>query len=29
VAAVDLVLSDEEVAELEAPYTPHPVVGFA
>jgi aryl-alcohol dehydrogenase (NADP+) len=28
VAAVDLVLSDEEVAELEAPYTPHPVVGF-
>ena len=29
VASVDLQLSDDEVAELEAPYTPHPVVGFA
>jgi aryl-alcohol dehydrogenase-like predicted oxidoreductase len=29
VAAVDLDLSDEEVAQLEEPYTPHPVVGFA
>jgi len=28
VAAVDLRLSDEEVAGLEAPYTPHPVSGF-
>ena len=27
VAAVDLVLSDEEVARLEAPYRPHPVIG--
>jgi aryl-alcohol dehydrogenase-like predicted oxidoreductase len=27
VAAVDLVLTDEEVAELEAPYVPHPVAG--
>lgn len=29
VAAVDLELSDDEVAQLEAPYAPHPVVGFA
>jgi 1-deoxyxylulose-5-phosphate synthase len=29
VAAVDLHLSDEEIARLEEPYTPHPVVGFA
>ncbi len=29
VASVDLVLTDDEVAQLEAPYTPHPVVGFA
>jgi aryl-alcohol dehydrogenase (NADP+) len=28
IAAVDLQLSDEEVASLEEPYTPHPVVGF-
>jgi aryl-alcohol dehydrogenase (NADP+) len=28
VAAVDLRLDDGEVAELEAPYTPHPVAGF-
>jgi aryl-alcohol dehydrogenase (NADP+) len=28
VAAVDLHLSDDEVAEVEAPYTPHPVSGF-
>jgi aryl-alcohol dehydrogenase (NADP+) len=27
-AAVDLELTDEEVASLEEPYTPHPVVGF-
>jgi 1-deoxyxylulose-5-phosphate synthase len=27
VAAVDVVLTDEEVAELEAPYVPHPVAG--
>jgi aryl-alcohol dehydrogenase (NADP+) len=29
VAAVDLHLSDEEIARLEEPYAPHPVVGFA
>jgi aryl-alcohol dehydrogenase-like predicted oxidoreductase len=29
VAAVDLQLSDEEIARLEEPYTPHPVVGFS
>ncbi|MGI9029037.1 MAG: aldo/keto reductase [Ilumatobacteraceae bacterium] len=29
VASVDLQLTDEEVAELESPYAPHPVVGFA
>jgi 1-deoxyxylulose-5-phosphate synthase len=29
VAAVDLHLSEEEIARLEEPYTPHPVVGFA
>ena len=29
VAAVDLVLTDDEVAVLEAPYAPHPVTGFA
>jgi aryl-alcohol dehydrogenase (NADP+) len=28
VAAVDVRLSDEEIARLEEPYTPHPVVGF-
>jgi aryl-alcohol dehydrogenase-like predicted oxidoreductase len=28
VAAVDLHLSDEEIARLEEPYTPHAVVGF-
>jgi aryl-alcohol dehydrogenase (NADP+) len=28
VAAVDVVLSDDEIARLEKPYTPHPVVGF-
>ncbi|HEU4568634.1 MAG TPA: aldo/keto reductase [Marmoricola sp.] len=28
VAAVELTLSDEEIDLLEAPYTPHPVVGF-
>jgi 1-deoxyxylulose-5-phosphate synthase len=27
-AALDLELSDEEVAELEEPYRPHPVAGF-
>ncbi|MFV0624875.1 aldo/keto reductase [Sphingomonas sp. ac-8] len=29
VAALDLVLSDEEIARLEAPYVPHAVVGFS
>ncbi len=29
VAALDLELSDDEVAALEKPYRPHPVVGFA
>jgi aryl-alcohol dehydrogenase-like predicted oxidoreductase len=29
VAALDLVLSEEEIARLEAPYVPHAVVGFA
>ena len=28
VAALDLTLSDDDVARLEAPYSPHPVVGF-
>jgi aryl-alcohol dehydrogenase (NADP+) len=28
VAAVDLHLTDEELARLEEPYTAHPVVGF-
>ena len=28
VASLELELSDDEVAALEAPYTPHPVVGF-
>ena len=28
VAAVELTLTDEEIARLEEPYTPHPVVGF-
>jgi len=27
VAAVDVELSDEEIAALEAPYVPHPVLG--
>ncbi|KTT36216.1 alcohol dehydrogenase, partial [Pseudomonas oryzihabitans] len=29
VAALELQLSDEEIAALEAPYVPHPVVGFS
>lgn len=29
VAALSLRLSPEEIAALEAPYTPHPVLGFA
>jgi aryl-alcohol dehydrogenase (NADP+) len=29
VAAVDVQLTAEEIASLEEPYTPHPVVGFA
>jgi aryl-alcohol dehydrogenase-like predicted oxidoreductase len=29
VAALDLTLTDDEVARLEAPYVPHPVAGFA
>jgi aryl-alcohol dehydrogenase-like predicted oxidoreductase len=29
VAAVDIRLSDEEISQLEEPYTPHPVVGFS
>ena len=29
VAAVDLELTDDEVALLEAPYRPHQVVGFS
>ncbi len=29
VAAVDVTLSDDEMSMLEAPYTPHPVAGFA
>jgi aryl-alcohol dehydrogenase-like predicted oxidoreductase len=29
VAAVDLELTGDELAQLEAPYTPHPVAGFA
>jgi aryl-alcohol dehydrogenase (NADP+) len=28
VAAVDLTLSDDEIAKLEEPYVPHPVAGF-
>jgi aryl-alcohol dehydrogenase (NADP+) len=28
VAAVELTLNEEEIALLEEPYTPHPVVGF-
>jgi aryl-alcohol dehydrogenase (NADP+) len=28
VAAVDLTLSDDEIARLEEPYSPHPVAGF-
>ena len=28
VAAVDVTLSEDEIARLEKPYTPHPVVGF-
>jgi aryl-alcohol dehydrogenase (NADP+) len=28
IAAVDLELADDEIASLEEPYTPHPVVGF-
>jgi aryl-alcohol dehydrogenase-like predicted oxidoreductase len=29
VAAVELELSDKEIEELEAPYSPHPVVGHS
>ena len=29
VATLDLVLSDDEIGRLEAPYVPHPVVGFS
>lgn len=29
VAALELRLSEEEIAALEAPYVPHPVVGFS
>jgi aryl-alcohol dehydrogenase-like predicted oxidoreductase len=29
IAALDLVLSDDEIATLEAPYVPHAVVGFS
>ncbi len=29
VAALSLELSEEEIAEMEAPYVPHPVVGFS
>lgn len=29
VAALDLVLTDDEIAALESLYTPHPIVGFA
>ena len=29
IAAVDLELTADEIASLEEPYTPHPVVGFA
>jgi aryl-alcohol dehydrogenase-like predicted oxidoreductase len=29
IAALDLVLSDDEISRLEAPYVPHPVVGFS
>ena len=29
VAAVDLVLGDDEIARLEEPYRPHAVAGFA
>jgi 1-deoxyxylulose-5-phosphate synthase len=29
VAAVDVTLSDEEVARLEAPYRPHPILGHS
>jgi aryl-alcohol dehydrogenase (NADP+) len=29
IAAVDLELTTDEIASLEEPYTPHPVVGFA
>jgi len=29
IAALDLTLSDDEIARLEAPYVPHAVVGFS
>ena len=29
VAAIDVQLTPEEIAALEEPYVPHPVVGFA
>jgi aryl-alcohol dehydrogenase-like predicted oxidoreductase len=29
VAAVDIELSDDEIAALEAPYVPHPVLGHS
>ena len=28
IAALDIVLSDDEIARLEEPYVPHAVVGF-
>ena len=28
IASLDIVLTQDEVAQLEAPYTPHPVAGF-
>ncbi|WP_294314972.1 aldo/keto reductase [uncultured Sphingomonas sp.] len=29
IAALDLALSDDEIARLEAPHVPHAVVGFS
>jgi aryl-alcohol dehydrogenase-like predicted oxidoreductase len=29
IAALDLILSDDEIARLEKPYIPHAVVGFS
>jgi 1-deoxyxylulose-5-phosphate synthase len=28
IAAIDVKLAEDEVARLEAPYRPHPVLGF-